>query len=81
MNMIIEVPVSTVETNRLLKPALETVEPNRVALAELFTTAAIPPPAISAKAQVIKRIKSITVATKIKVLAIVANGIATASKR
>ncbi len=81
MDITTEVPVSSVETKGFPKPAVETVEPNRVALAELFTAAAVPPPAIIAKAQVITGLKSATVETIIAVPAIVAKGIATVSKR
>ncbi len=81
MDMIIEVPVSTVETKGLPIPAVDTVEPKRVTLAELFTAAAVPPPAMIAKAQVITGLKSATVDTIIAVPAMVANGIATVSKR
>ena len=81
MDMTIEVPVSNVDTKGFPKPAVETVEPNRVALAELFMAAAVPPPAIIAKAQVTTGLKSATVETITAVPAMVANGIATVSKR
>ena len=76
----IDVKVSIVDTTGFAKPAVETVEPNRVALAELFTAAAVPPPAIIAKAQVITGLKSATVETITAVPATVANGIAMVSK-
>ncbi len=78
-DIIIAVPVSIVETIGFPIPAVETVEPNRVALAELFIAAAVPPPAIIAKAQVITGLKSATVATITATPAIVANGIAIVS--
>src|SRR5690554_3069792 len=81
IDIIIDVPVSMVETIGFPKPAVETVEPNRVALAELFTAAAVPPPAIIAKAQVITGLKSTTVDTITAVPARVASGMAIVSKR
>lgn len=54
-----DVPVSTVDTTGLAKPAVDTVEVNRVAPAVLFMAAAVPPPAIIAKAQVITGLKSL----------------------
>ncbi len=77
----IEVPVSIVETTEFPKPAVDTVEPNRVALAELFTAAAVPPPAIMASTQVMAGPKSATVDTITAVPAMVAKGIAMESKR
>ena len=76
-----DVPVSIVETNGFPKPAVETVDPNLVALAELFTTAAVPPPAIIAKAQVTTGLKSATVDTITAIPANVAKGIATVSNK
>lgn len=78
--MTIEVPVSIVETTGFPKPAVETVEPKRVALAELFTAAAVPPPAIMAKAEVITGLRSTTVNTITAVPAIVASGMAIVSQ-
>ena len=80
IDMTIEVPVSIVETIGFPIPAVETVEPNLVALAELFMAAAVPPPAIIAKAQVITGLKSATVDTITAVPAIVAKGIAIVSR-
>ncbi len=76
-----EVPVSSVVTTGLAKPDVDTVEPKRVTLAELFIAVAVPPPAISAKAHVITGLKSATVDTITAVPAIVAKGIAILSKR
>ena len=80
IDITIEVPVSIVETIGFPKPAVETVEPNLVALAVLFIAAAVPPPAMIAKAQVITGLKSATVDTITAVPAIVAKGIAMVSK-
>lgn len=80
IDITIEVPVSIVETIGLPIPAVETVEPNRVTLEELFTAAAVPPPAIIAKAQVITGLRSATVETITAVPAIVAKGMAIVSK-
>ena len=81
MDITAEVLVSSVVKNGLPKPAVETVDPNRVVLAELFTAAAVPPPAIIAKDQVIKGLKSATVDTITAVPARVASGIAIVSNR
>ena len=81
MDITTEVTVSSVVTKGFPKPAVETVDPNLVALAELFTTAAVPPPAIMARAQVTTGLRSATVDTIIVVPARVASGIAIASKR
>ena len=81
MDITMDVPVSIVDTIGFPKPAVETVEPNLVALAELFTAAAVPPPAIIAKAQVITGLKSATVDTITAVPAMVASGIAMVSKK
>ena len=75
-----EVPVSIVDTTGFATPAVETVDPKRVALAELLIDAAVPPPAIIAKAQVITGLKSAIVDTITAVPAIVASGIAIVSK-
>lgn len=80
MDITIDVPVSIVDTTGFPKPAVETVEPNRVALAVLFTAAAVPPPAIIAKAQVITGLRSATVETITAVPAMVASGIAMVSR-
>lgn len=78
--IIIDVVVSTVDTTGLAIPAVDTVEPIRVALADPLITAAVPPPAIMAKAQVITGLKSATVETITAVPAIVARGMAIVSK-
>jgi len=80
IDITIEVPVSIVETTEFPIPAVDTVEPNLVALAELFIVAAVPPPAMIAKAHVITGLKSATVETITAVPAIVAKGIAIVSK-
>lgn len=76
----IEVPVSIVETIGFPIPAVDTVEPNLVALAELFIAVAVPTPAIIANAQVTTGLKSATVETITAVPAMVAKGIAIVSK-
>ena len=76
-----DVPVSTVDTTGLPKPAVVVVDANRVAPAELFIAAAVPPPAIIAKDQVIIGLKSATVDTITAVPATVANGIAIVSNK
>ena len=81
IDKITDVPVSIVETNGFPNPAVETVDPNLVALAELFTAAAVPPPAIIAKAQVTTGLKSATVDTITAIPANVAKGIATVSNK
>ena len=81
IDMMMAVPVSIVETKGLPIPAVDIVEPSRVTLAELFTVAAVPPPAMIARAQVITGLKSATVDTITAVPAIVANGMAIVSKR
>lgn len=80
MDITTDVPVSTVEITGLPIPAVDTVEPNLVAPAELFMAAAVPPPAIIANAQVITGLKSATVETITAVPATVANGMAIVSK-
>ena len=81
IDITIAVPVSIVETIEFPKPAVETVDPKRVALAELLTAAAVPPPAIMANAQVINGLRSATVETITKVPATVASGNAIVSSR
>lgn len=81
IDITIEVPVSIVDTIGFPKPAVDTVDPKRVALAELLTAAAVPPPAIIANAQVITGLKSATVDTITAVPAMVANGIAILSNK
>lgn len=79
--MIMEAPVSMVDTNGLPNPAVETVEVMREAPATLFIVAAVPPPAIIAKVQVIMGLKSTIVETMIAVPARVANGMAIVSNK
>ena len=76
-----EVPVSIVETTGFAIPPVVVVEANLVAPELPATAAAVPPPAIIAKAQVITGLKSATVDTITAVPAIAANGIAIESKR
>lgn len=77
----IDDPVSTVETIGLPIPAVDTDDVSRVAPDALFMTAAVPPPAIIAKAHVITGLKSATVETITAVPAIVASGIAIVSSK
>ncbi len=79
MDMTMEVPVSTVDTNGFPNPAVDTVEVTREAPAALLMVAAVPPPAIIASAQVMTGLKSATVDTITAVPAIAANGIAMVS--
>ena len=80
-DITIEVPVSIVEITGFASPPVVAVEANLVAPELPATAAAVPPPAIIAKAQVITGLKSATVDTITAVPAIAANGIATESKR
>ena len=81
MEIIKEAPVSTVEINGFPNPAVEIVEVARDAVAVLFMAAAVPPPAIIAKAQEITGFKSATVDTITAVPAMVASGIAIVSSK
>ena len=75
-----EVPVSIVETTGFAIPPVVAVDAKRVAPELPATAAAVPPPAIIAKAQVITGLKSATVETITAVPAIAAKGIAIESK-
>ena len=72
-------PVSIVVTIGFPNPAVETDDVKRVAPVALLMVAAVPPPAIMAKAQVTTGLKSATVETITAVPAIVARGIAIVS--
>lgn len=72
--------VSAVATTGFARPAVVSVEPNRRAEVFPAITAAVPPPAIIARAQVTTGPKSATVATIMQVPAIVAKGIVIVSK-
>ena len=74
IDIITEVPVSTVETIGFAIPPVVAVEVNLVTLDVPATAAAVPPPAIIAKAQVITGLKSATVDNIIAVPASAANG-------
>ncbi len=60
-DITMEVPVSAAETNGLTKPPVVAVDVKRVAHDDPATAAAVPPPAIMAKDQVITGLKSATV--------------------
>ncbi len=77
----IELPVSKVETTGLPSPPVNDVEANRVKPELPATAAAVPPPAMIAKAQVMAGLKSATVETITAVPAIVASGIAIESNK
>lgn len=81
MDMMIEVPVSMVDTNGLPNPAVVTVDVIREAPAALLMVAAVPPPAIMANAHVITGLKSDTVDIITAVPATVANGMAMVSNK
>lgn len=81
IDMMMDDPVSTVETTGFPIPAVETDECNRVAPEAVLIAAAVPPPAIIAKAHVITGLKSVTVETITAVPAIVAKGIAMVSSK
>lgn len=81
IEMINEAPVSTVETRGFAKPAVDTVEVTRDAPAALLITAAVPPPAIMANAQVITGFKSANVDTITAVPARLAKGMAMVSSK
>lgn len=76
-----EVPVSTTEITGFAIPAVETVDVSRVAPEAPEMAAAVPPPAIIAKAHVISGLRSATVETMTAVPAIAAKGIAIESNR
>ena len=75
------VVVSTVETTGFATPPVVAVDANLVAPEVPATAAAVPPPAIIAKAQVINGLKSATVETITAVPAIAAKGMATESNK
>jgi hypothetical protein len=80
-DIIIDVPVSTVETTGLAMPAVDAVEANLAVLVEVLIAVAVPPPAIIAKAQVTTGSKSATVETITAVPAMAANGMAILSNK
>ena len=80
-DIIKAVPVSIVETIGLAKPPVLAVEAKRVVVAVPEIAAAVPPPAIIAKAQVITGLKSDTVDNITTVPAKAASGIDALSKR
>ena len=81
IDMTMEVPVSIVETTGFAIPPVVAVEANLVVLEVPATAAAVPPPAIMAKDQVITGLKSATVESIIAVPANAANGIAILSNK
>ena len=81
IDVTIAVPVSMVDTTGLPIPAVVAVDAKRVAPEAPEIAAAVPPPAIIAKAQVISELKSATVDTITAVPAIAAKGIATESSK
>lgn len=81
MVMIIEVPFSTAETTGFITPAVVAVDVKRVTLEVPEIAAAVPPPAIIAKAHVITGLKSDTVESITTVPANAASGTETVSKR
>jgi len=76
-----DVPVSKVDTIGLAIPPVVAVEANRVVLDVPATAAAVPPPAIMAKAQVITGLKSATVDNIMAVPASAAKGTVILSNR
>lgn len=80
-DMIIAVPVSNVETTGFPNPAVVVVDTSLAALEVPAIAAAVPPPAIIAKAQVITGLKSATVDTITAVPAIAASGTIIESSR
>ena len=81
VDIMIEVPVSAVDTTGFPIPPVVVVDVSLVADEALFITPAVPPPAIIANDQVIKGFKSATVETNTAVPAIVASGIAMVSNK
>ena len=75
------VPVSTVEITGFPIPAVVAVDANRVASEAPEIAAAVPPPAIIAKAHVISGLKLATVETITAVPAIAAKGTAIVSNK
>ncbi len=80
MDIPIDVVVSTVDTIGFATPPVVVVDAKRVTPEELAIAAAVPPPAIMAKAQVTTGLKSATVDTITAVPAIPAKGMAMESK-
>ena len=78
---ITEVPVSTVDIIGFPIPPVLTVDVSLVALDVPAMAAAVPPPAIMAKVQVISGLKPSRVETMINVPANAANGTATLSNK
>ena len=76
-----EVPVSTVDITGFPMPPVVTVDVSRVALDVPAMAAAVPPPAIMAKAQVISGLKPTSVETMINVPANAAKGTAILSNK
>lgn len=76
-----EVPVSTVVKTGFAIPPVVVLEVSLTAEVFPFMAAAVPPPAIIAKAQVITGLKSVTVATITAVPAKVASGKAMVSSK
>ena len=80
-DITIAIPVSIKETTGLPIPPVVAVDVNLVAPDAPEIAAAVPPPAIIAKAQVISGLKSAIVETITAVPATAANGTAIESKR
>ena len=76
-----EVPVSIIPTTGLAIPTVVAVDAKRVALVVPAIAAAVPPPAMMAKVQVIIGSKSVTVDSMIMVPAILAIGTAILSNK
>ncbi len=80
VDIIIDVPVSTVETIGLAMPPVVAVDVSRVEAVVVLTAEAVPPPAIIAKDHVIIGDKSAAVDAITAVPANAAKGIAMVSK-
>ncbi len=80
-DIIIDVPVSTVDTTGLANPPVVAVDVNLVAPDAPFIATAVPPPAIMAMAQVTTGLRSAAVDTITAVPAIAANGTAMVSNK
>lgn len=81
IDMTTDVPVSSTDTMGLPNPAVVALEANLVVVDVPATAAAVPPPAIMAKDQVITGFKSATVDSMMAVPANAANGTAILSRR
>ncbi len=79
--IIIDIPVSNEDTTGFAKPPVVAVDVILVTPVVLAIEAAVPPPAIMAKAQVITGLKSVTVETITAVPATAAKGIAIESSK